>query len=234
MLLQLGYIFLTILMVMILLGIDFRARKRSSSRPPANLLYVLIGWNIYIFALTLSGLVGNLEFPPRFALATILPAFIFSGWFAYNASKGSWLLSIPAHWLIFYHTFRLGIETLFIYSVAAGVLHPNVTLEGYNYDMIYAATALPVGWLVYKGHLKWGLWWNYLGLAVIAFIIFLFQTTIYAPEIYGPDTAPFPVEFLEYPYILVAAFLMPSAVFVHLLSIVQLNRKIALRNSQDL
>jgi hypothetical protein len=226
MLLKIGYIALSVLMVVVLLFVDSRARKISATKSPANLLFVLIGWNIYIFAISMTGLINNLEFPPRFVLATIIPAFIFNGWFAYRASGGKWLSCIPAHWLIFYQVLRIGIETLFIISVADGILHPNVTLEGYNYDMIYAFTAIPVGWLVFKGKLRFGLWWNYLGLVVIASIIFLFQTTIYMPHLYGPETATFPVEFLAYPYILVAAFLMPSAVLVHLLSIVQLHGRI--------
>lgn len=224
--LQLAYIGLSIAMTLILLYINTKAKKWSDSKAPANLLYLLLGWHVYIFGLSLTGFLENLDFPPRFALLTILPAFVFTGWFATKAKQSSWLHSIPPHWLIFYQIFRIGIESLFVLSVGAGILHPNVTLEGYNYDMVYAFTALLVGWLVLKGNYKIGLLWNYLGLAVIAFIIVLFQTTIYLPELYGPTTAVFPIEFMEYPYNLVPAFLMPSAVFIHVLSILQLRKLI--------
>ena len=117
------------------------------------------------------------------------------------------------------------IESLFVWSVASNILHPNVTIEGYNYDMIFGLTALIMGGLYWKNPRKWtkvARAWNILGLIVIASIIFLFMTTIYVPEMYGPNVAPFPTAFTGYPYVLVAGFLMPSAVFIHVLSHFQL------------
>ncbi len=226
MVLKLGYIGLSIIMTLVLVGIDLKATKKSKTSPPIKLLYALLGWHIYVYLLSLTDFIENLDFPPRFALLTILPAFIFVGWFATRAKKSPWLAAIPPHWLIFYQSFRIGIETLFVLTVSAGLLHPNVTIEGYNYDMIYAMTALIVGVLVMRGQYKIGLLWNYLGLMVIASIIILFQLTIYVPEVFGPDTAEFPRGFLQYPYVLVPAFSMPSAVFIHVLSIFQLKAKL--------
>lgn len=190
------------------------------------LIVFLVGWHLYVFILASTEFMLNLSFPPRFFLLTILPAFIFTGIFIYKNRNKSWVQNIPSHQLFFYQSFRIGIETLFIFTVAKGILHPNVTIEGYNYDLIYASTVLVIGLLTLKNfekHKHIIIWWNYLGLAIIAVIIFLFQSTIYIPEIYG-DIAPFPIEFLNYPYILVPSFLMPSAVFMHVLSIVQLRK----------
>jgi len=119
------------------------------------------------------------------------------------------------------------IESLFVASVAQGVLHKNVTVEGYNYDMFFAASALIIGFLFIKKMVsdKVVLMWNYLGLFVIAIIIFLFNATLYLPEMFGPDTLPFPAEFIQYPYSVVAGFLMPSAVFIHVLSIYHYKNK---------
>jgi len=224
--LKLGYIGLSVIMTMVLLGIDLKATQKSNIRPPVKLLYALLAWHLYIYLISLTGIIENLDFPPRFALLTILPAFLFVGWFAYKVKNLEWLTAIPPHWLIFYQSFRIGIETLFVFTVSAGLLHPNVTIEGYNYDMIYAITAVLAGFLVLKGNYKVGIAWNYVGLLVIASIITLFQLTIYVPEVFGPGTEEFPAGFLQYPYILVPAFLMPSAVFIHVLSIVQLKRKL--------
>ncbi|MDT0606866.1 hypothetical protein [Croceitalea rosinachiae] len=224
--LKLGYIGLSILMTIILVVIANKATKSSASKAPAKLLYILLGWHLYIYLLSITGFLENLDFPPRFVFLTIMPAFIFVGWFAKKAKNSQWLLSIPSHWLVFYQFFRILIETLFVFTVSAGLLHVNVTIEGYNFDMIYAITALAAGWLVMKGYYKFGLIWNYLGLLVIASIIILFQLTIFAPHVFGPNTASFPLGFLQYPYMLVPAFLMPSAVFIHVLSIVQLRKKL--------
>lgn len=230
MILQLAYIGLSILMTAIIVRIGLKAihntfnEKSVAGKKKVLLIASLAGWHLYILILASTEVMLDLSFPPKFFLFTILPAFLFTGIFIYKNRNNSWIQNIPSHWLFFYQTFRIGIETIFIFTVAKGILQPNVTIEGYNFDLIYAFTVLLIGSLTYKNIKKYKrliVWWNYLGLAVIAVIIFLFQSTIYFPEIYG-NIEPFPVEFLKYPYVLVPSFLMPSAVFIHILSIVQL------------
>lgn len=230
--LKLSYIGLTILMHVILFIIGRTAIHQTFSDPSnraRKIRYVLLGlliWQIYIFAIGSSGILADLSFPPRFAMFLIIPAFIIIGIFI-NKNKGlAWIQNIPEHWLVFYQSFRILIESLFVVTVAQGLLHPNVTIEGYNYDMVFGFTAVVVGLLFFYKKINRSIviLWNYLGLIVIAFIIFLFTATLYAPQIFGPDTLPFPAGFTKYPYVLVAGFLMPSAVFVHILSIVQLSR----------
>ena len=231
--LKLSYIGLSLLMSLILIFIgkiaiyktfeDSVIRKKKLTK----VILGIIGWHIYMFALASSGILQDLTFPPRFAIFMIIPAFIFTGIFMHKNKNNKWIENIPERWLIYYQTFRIAIETLFVYTVAEGILHPNVTIEGYNYDMIYAFTAPLIGLLVFNLKAipkKIALLWNYLGLVVIASIIFLFMTTIYVPHMYGPDTIPFPMGFTLYPYVTVAGFLMPSAVFIHVLSIVQLSK----------
>ena len=232
--LKLGYLGLSLLMIvmLILLGntaIDRTFDKSQKVKKLGFLIGGLLGWQIYMFLIAKTGMLTDFSFPPRFVLFMILPAFIFIGIFIYRNRNNDWIQNIPSSWLIYYQTFRILIETLFVYSVAAGVLHPNVTIEGYNFDMIFACTAPVVGLLIYQFKAlpeKFALWWNYLGLLVIASIIATFQLTIYFPEVFGPDTAPFPTDFGLFPYVEVPGFLMPSAVFVHVLSIVQLKGKL--------
>ena len=115
----------------------------------------------------------------------------------------------------------------FVFTVAQGILHPNVTIEGYNYDMILGITAPIVAFLAFgKKRIseKMVIAWNYLGLIVLASVIFVFMTTTFFPEFYGSTPNLMPMEFTNYPYTLVAGFLMPVAVFVHILSIVQLTK----------
>jgi len=233
MILQLAYVGLSILMTAILILIGLKTINKTFSdklevkKKKFLLIVSLVSWHLYVFILASTEFMLDLSFPPRFFLFTILPAFIFIVIFIYKNRNSSWVRNIPSHWLFFYQSFRIGIETLFIFTVAKGILHPNVTIEGYNFDLIYAFTVLVIGLLAFKNFDAYKhiiIWWNYLGLAIIAVIIFLFQSTIYIPEIYG-DIEPFPIEFFNYPYILVPSFLMPSAVFIHILSIVQLRKR---------
>lgn len=182
---------------------------------------------MYIYIMAESGLLASYSFPPRFALAFIAPSFIFTGIFIYKNRASEWLQNIPQQWLIYTQAFRIAVEVIFVYSVAEGILHKEASIEGYNFDMILGCSAPLIGLLVYKTktlnktHL---IIWNYLGLAVLASVIFVFMSSIYKPEIYGSTTPLLPMEAFKYPYVLVAGFLMPLAVFIHVLSIVQLKK----------
>jgi len=199
---------------------DFAIKKKRK----ATVLIGLTLWQVYVFLLSKSGLLEDLSFPPRFVLLMILPLFIFTGVFLYKNRNEQWIKVIPPHRLAYYQSFRIGIETIFVYTVAAGILHSNVTIEGYNMDMIFAFSAPVIGTIIYKKgmpSLRLINIWNYFGLAVIASIIFLFITSMYAPQIYGSEVGLLSSQLGTYPFTLVAGFLMPSAIFIHVLSLVQ-------------
>lgn len=224
--LKLAYIGLSLLMTLILVVIA--SRPTTTSRRTTSIVLVgLLFWQAYIYVLGSRGILSDFSFPPKFAIFLIMPAFVFTGLFIFKNRNAAWIQEIPASWLIYYQTFRILIETLFVYSVVAGVLHPNVTIEGYNFDMIFAITAPVMAFLVFQKKSlpkKVLIWWNYLGLAVITSIIFVFITTIFVPELYGSKVSLMPKDFGQFEYMLVPGFLMPSAVFIHILSLVQLKR----------
>ena len=224
MLLKTGYIGLSLLMAIILIIIGFKAIDKDDKKKKTALVLGLFFWQTYIYFVASSGILLDYNFPPKFVLFLIFPAFLFTGIFLFINRNKDWIQRIPRHWLIYYQTFRIGIETLFVYSVAAGILHYHVTIEGYNYDMVFAITAPIIAYLVFQKKTlskKYIVWWNYLGLLVIASIIFVFLSTTYMPQLYGSDTMLLPQDFGQYPYMLVPGFLMPSAVFIHILSLLQ-------------
>ena len=232
MILKLAYIGLSILMTIILIQIGLKTIKKTYAdsatvrKKRITLILSLLLYHVYIFTIASTGILENYEFPPKFALLLILPPFLFTGVFIYKNRNSNWIHNIPEHWLIYYQSFRILIETIFVFSIAQGIVHYQMTIEGYNYDLIFAISASIIAFLVFQKRTfpkRVAIWWNYIGLAVITVIIFLVQSAIYLPEIYGSQTTLLPVKFVIYPYVLVAGFLMPSAVFIHVLSIVQLS-----------
>ncbi|MBK8053186.1 MAG: hypothetical protein IPK35_07945 [Saprospiraceae bacterium] len=226
-----GYIALSLLMNVILFLIGTSSIQSTFTNPAqrkskkVTLLVGLVLWQIYILIIGKSGILQDFSLPPRVLIFLVFPAFVFIAAFLIANRNKAWIHNIPPHWLIFCQTFRIAIESLFVLSVAKGILPEIVTIKGYNFDMIFACTAPIVGYYVVRKNLYYqsmALLWNYLGLGVIASIIFLFVTAIYFPQLYGRETSLFPKEFGLYPYPLVPGFLMPSAVFMHVLSILQL------------
>ncbi|RMA58023.1 hypothetical protein [Ulvibacter antarcticus] len=231
--LQLAYIGLSIIMFLIILRIGFTAINGAFGKTPKAhkkkllLVILLLLWQVYVIGIAATGILQNFDLPPRFFIFLILPAFTFTGIFIYKNRNNSWIHHIPKSWLVYYQSFRIFIESIFVWTVAMGILTPIVTVKGYNYDMIFAFTAPVLAVLVFKMNVlpeKFLIFWNYLGLVVIAVIIFLFLSSVYAPHLYGSDVPLLSTDFIVYPYVLVPAFLMPSAVFIHVLSIVQLTK----------
>ena len=229
--LKIAYLGLTLLTTLFLVIIGLKAINDSSNNPKRDkyiLIFTLLIWQIFIYTLSSSGVLVSYEFPPRFAIAFIVPSFIFTGVFLYRSRNKNWIKSIPEHWVIYFQSFRILVEILFVFSVSKGIFNYQVSIEGYNFDMIFAFTAPIIAFLVYNKNLlsrEVVLVWNYIGLTVLASVIFLFLTSVFKPEIYGSELPLLPLEALTYPYVLIAGFLMPTAVFLHILSILQLKRR---------
>lgn len=225
---------MSIIMTIILLLIGFYAinqsikDKKKSLKSKAILLISFTIWHLYLFIISNSGLLEDFSLPPRLPIFIIIPLFTFSGLFIYRNRKKEWIQTIPNHWLVYYQSFRIGIETIFYFSVGAGILPALVTFEGYNYDILFGFSSLIIGYLVfYKKVLpiQFIRYWNITGIIVIIFIIFLFVSGTYFPNFYSDKSNLLTPAFTQYPYILVAGFLMPSAVFIHLLSLANSNQK---------
>ncbi len=229
--LRLAYIGLTIVTVLFLIIIGFKAINSSSSyhkKSKTKLILGLVLWQVFIFSIASTDILKSYEFPPVFAIVFIIPSFIFSGFFLYRNRNQQWIKSIPEHWIIYFQSFRIFVEILFVLSLAQGIFNYQVTIEGYNFDMIFAFTAPIIAFLVYNKKVlsrKIVLIWNYLGLSVLASVIILFLTSLYKPEIYGSELPLLPLESMSYPYVLIAGFLMPTAVFLHILSILQVKKQ---------
>ena len=213
---------------MFLILIGYKGINEASShakRDKLKLIFGLLLWQVFILSIGLTGVLKSYTFPPIFPLTLIVPSFVFIGLFLYRNRNRKWIKSIPEHWIIYFQSFRILVEILFVFSLAEGIVNYQVTIEGYNFDMVFAFTAPFIAFLVYGKKVlsrKFILIWNYLGLAVLLSVIILFMTSIYTPEIYGSKLPLLPLESMTYPYMLIAGFLMPTAVFLHVLSILQL------------
>ncbi|EDP70942.1 hypothetical protein FBALC1_00622 [Flavobacteriales bacterium ALC-1] len=231
--LELGYLLLTAIVLIIIVsvyryGLNKTGVEKSIINKRATYLTIgLLLWLAYVFAIAKSGFLANFTLPPRFPIFIIFPLFIFTGIVLYRNRKSKVFSVIPASWAVYFQSFRILVESLFVATVAKGFLHPEVTIEGYNYDMIFAITAPIIGYLVFNAKklpIKVAIYWNYLGLAVLVSVIFVFTTTIFFPSVWESETSLAPPEIVAFPYILVAGFLMPIAVFVHIFSIIQLRK----------
>ena len=210
----------------VLKSLNFEAAVRKKRLAYVAIAFLL--WTFYIFVLSYTEVIKNLDLPPRFPLFLIIPLFIFTGFFLYTHRNNEILHAIPKSWPVYYQSFRVLVESLFIMAVAENILPYQVTFEGYNMDMIFGASAPIIAFLAFQLKViseKVVLAWNYLGLAVLVSIIILFITTHYIPSLWGSPVSLGSIRIGEFANMLVPGFLMPSAVFMHILSILQLKQQ---------
>lgn len=230
--LKLGFLALSLSMTLIIFlfgskAIDF---CEDQHKPKKKILLglSLLTWHIYVFLIVKSGIIKSFELPPRFPLLLVMPTFIIMGAFLYSNRNKEWIKAIPNHWLAYVQSFRIAVETLFVFAVVEGILHWQVTIHGYNYDMFVGISALVVGLLIQKKLIsnKLAIAWNISGLLILAVVVFTFVTTSFIPSLWGSDVPLLPMKALAYyPFALVAGFLMPVAVFLHIWSIMQLSKR---------
>ncbi len=229
--LQIGYITLSVVVLVLLLLIGNHAINKSvkdekvRTRYKRVLILVMLLWQVYLIIMGTSGFLASFSLPPRMPLLIIVPLFISMGVFLNKNKNKQWIQSIPPIWLTAFQSFRIVVETLFVLSLPTGVLHENVTIEGYNYDMVVGISAPIIALMVYyskKLPNKLLTAWNIFGLTVLACTVFVFMSTAFFPQIYGFETTPLSTDFGMYPYVLVPGLLMPAAVFMHVLSLIQL------------
>ncbi len=223
------YLLLFLFLVFVLIY-WFRRGMRSSDLDNKTIQkYTLIGvgcislWVLFQYGLSLTGFYQNMSLPPRLPLAMIIPLVLFSIIFLVRNKKSKILKNIPIHVPIAYQSFRAAIEVLFYFTFMKGLLPEQVTFAGANFDVLIGITAVFMAFYAARPHAskKILLLWNYVGIAVVGFAAFTFVSSFYFPSFWG-ENARISKEFGQFPYLLLPAFIMPSAIFVHIFSILQL------------
>ncbi|QYJ67400.1 hypothetical protein [Flavobacterium litorale] len=158
----------------------------------------------------------------------IIPLFLFTVIFLFKNRNSNILKNLPIHIPIFYQSFRAVIEVLFYYTFLAEILPVQATFHGYNYDVLLGISALFIGLYAMQKNAskKLLIAWNIVGIAIVLFAAFIFITSFYAPSVWGTSTKFILREFNQFPFLLLPTFFMPSAIFVHVLSIIQLRKQL--------
>jgi len=226
--LQLSYVLLFVILLSIILWIVNLAMMRISlptqrrKRTLGIIIITLLTWVTAQFALSKTGFYLDLSLPPRIPLFMIVPLFLFTAIFLFSNKRSKILNAIPIHLPVAYQSFRAFIEVLFYFTFLKGILPVQVTFEGANYDVLLGISAIFMGIYASRASAskKALIAWNVLGIGVVAFAAFTFITSFYFPSFWG--NTEISQEFNQFPFLLLPAFFMPSAIFMHVLSIIQL------------
>jgi hypothetical protein len=186
---------------------------------------VLGVWLGVITVLSLAGFYNSTALPPRVPLFLVFPAFAFTGFFFLSGKNKQLIAAVPPSWPVYFQSFRIVVELLLLGLALKGLIPKEASFEGYNFDVAIGLTAPVVGWLAFskkvigKGVLRL---WNIAGFCTLAIVVFIFISHAYFPQVWHKQESIISQGFGLFPYTYLAGFLMPAAVFMHVLSLKKL------------
>ena len=134
----------------------------------------LLVWMFVPWFFAMNGTLSDFSANPPYLMRIMLPmvliivGFCFSPWGRKVAER------LPITLLVGSQIFRLPLEFLLYTLAARSILPEEMTMKGYNFDVVTGATALPL-WLML--HMRsvpyWAVWaWNIIGLTLLLTIMF--------------------------------------------------------------
>lgn len=160
--------------------------------------------------------------PPRVLFAPLSAAAILFA-VARTPTFGRLLVAVPKHWPIALQTMRIPIELGLWSLFLAGRIPVQMTFEGRNFDVLVGVSAPLVALLVARGRIstRWAIAWNLAGLGLLAHIVGIAVTSVPGPLHLDWPGVPATIV-TEVPFVWLPAFLVPTALFGHVLSLRQL------------
>jgi len=172
-----------------------------------------------------SGFYLNTEaFPPRFILV-LAPTFVLF-FLAFRNNKIETILNYRRTKVsTFLHLVRIPVEIVLLHLFLNDMIPQLMTFEGRNYDILAGITAIIVGALHYKDRIskRFMILWNYIGLALIFFIVINGLLSSELPfQQFAFDQPNRAV--LYFPFVLLPAVVVPIVIFTHITDIMKLRR----------
>lgn len=209
------------------IGVAVAARRGGQSAAAARRLALIVSAGLALW-LAVTALLAHTGFlgvwtslPPRWPL---LPATAFIAIAVVMRAHGTktLLTNTPLHWPVAAQSFRVGVE-LAIFALYCEARAPRqVTFEGRNYDILVGITAPLLAWWVARQRAspKRVLLWNVVSLAVLANTVVTVASSTPGPLHRDWPGIPF-TDIATWPVVWLPAFLMPLAVFLHVVSLHQ-------------
>ena len=115
---------------------------------------------------------------------------------------------------------------LLLYTFYAGIIPQSATFEGLNFDVLMGISAPFVAYFLVQQNASRGVLylWNILGIAMVLFVGYIIASSMYFPQTWGSEVPIVSMKFIEMPYLLLAGFLAPLAIFMHIVSLIQLRK----------
>ncbi|MEE9430956.1 MAG: hypothetical protein V3V16_07955 [Melioribacteraceae bacterium] len=229
--LEISYILVFISLV---IGIYVTIRKAllqsgSAKVNQFTILYVsgMICWIVYLYLISYNGYIYDKSMPPRFPIFVFIPAIIFMLYFFYTRKNSKLFEYIPNSWAIYYQSFRIIMEVIILMTFQSELIPIQATFQGYNFEILFALTAPIIGYFTFVKPIfskRIAIIWNIIGILFLFVVVGIMVSSYFLPEMWGSENELIDIRFTQFPLILLPAFMVPSAIFVHIFSIMQIRK----------
>lgn len=168
-------------------------------------------------ALAKSGLFQRWDLRPPPFMLMFVPVTIMTIRLALSRFGETLAASLPFAALIGAQTFRLPLELVMHQATLEGVMPPQLSYSGFNFDIVTGASALILALLLGLNLAPRALiWvWNLMGLALLATIVGLALASMPILQLFGPDKVNTWVTYA--PFVWLPGLLVQFALFGHIL-----------------
>lgn len=204
--------------------IAFMLHTHLSRKAAALSLGGLALWLLYANTLAYQGWLNSPDLPPRFLLL-IAPLIVFSLWLSRGRAPLVLTRRLSLRHLVGLQAFRLPVELFLDQLWKLGLLPEGMTYHGHNFDILTGASAfaLFLAWNRIPNIGGVAKAWNIAGLLLLAQVALTGILSAPGPQHFLNKETP-NVAILSFPYVMVAALFVVSALSLHILSL----RKLAI------
>ena len=171
------------------------------------------------FGLARTGILQSLDRFPSPFLLMIVPTLVLTIRWAFSDAGTKLAEHLPFVILIGAQAFRFPLELFMHHAAREGVMPTQLSYSGWNFDIVTGATALLVAALAHRPQARRSLLlaWNLMGLTLLAIVVGIALVSMPSIHAFGMDRLNTWVAFA--PFVWLPGVLVPSALFLHLLSL---------------
>lgn len=182
-------------------------------------------WLTITAVVAANGLLSDFSSRPPRILMVILPVLVGSFIIAFHPATRDFLRRVPPVLLVGAQAFRIIVELLLDALFKAGLIHATMTWHGRNFDILTGLTAPIIALLIIRLAPRFSkslaVIWNLAGLALLLNVAVPAILSTPSPfQVFHPNP-PF-ILITQAPFVWLAAFFVPLALVLHLLSLRQL------------
>jgi hypothetical protein len=218
-----GFVVLTVLLA---LGVVWnvylagRGLRESLSRTwlfTAAAALALAAWMTLAWQIAATGIIADFERRPPPMLLLFVTVLTVSTVVAFTRYGTRFVAGLPLWILVAGQAFRFPLELLMHRAATEGVMPPQMSYTGWNFDIVTGLTAIPVAWWLARGHKHaraLAVAWNVLGSLLLANILIIAMLSTPLVAAFGPNRLNVWVAYP--PYVWLPTMMVVCAITGHL------------------